>query len=134
MPAGRVHLYDAAAAVMNNGEWFLQVVPFALEPDGSEPHNAAAYDLIVPVAHGFLPDRRYLANRLRYTNPAYRARVGLQPVHQLQANGAVPNFGGPEFASMVFDPCPVPAAHVVPPGGAAAAPVLPNNPEAATFS
>jgi hypothetical protein len=112
---------------------------FALEPDGSEPYDAATYDAIVAPPAAGPADRRFLERTIQYANAAYRNQMNLAPVHQPPAAGAVPNFQSLEFASMTFLPCPLPAGAILPvvapvaAGAAAAAPAMPQVAQSIAF-
>lgn len=113
MPAGQVHLWDAAADAAH-GSWSMNHAAFGLEPANVEPANAAAYDVLFPPpAAPALPDRRYIARRARYTDPTYRVNLALPAMHVMLAPGAVPLFQSPEFAAMTFDPCHIPVAQLL---------------------
>lgn len=121
-------MYDAATEAAE-GPLFMNLPAFALQPDGSEPDTAAAYDALVPP--GPVPDRRYLARSMHYVNAAYRNRMGLPLVHQRAAVGVAPDFQSREFGSMIFLPRPLPGMllAVIPPAAAAgAAPPAPAVP------
>ena len=121
-------MYDAATEAAE-GPLFMNLPAFALQPDGSEPDTAAAYDaLVLP---GPVPDRRYLARSMHYVNAAYRNHMGLPLVHQRAAVGVAPDFQSREFGSMIFLPRPLPGMllAVIPPAAAAgAAPPAPAVP------
>jgi hypothetical protein len=125
-------MYDAATEAAE-GPLFMNLPAFALQPDGSEPDTAAAYDALVPL--GPVPDRRYLARSMHYVNAAYRNHMGLPLVHQRAAVGVAPDFQSREFGSMIFLPRPLPGVPlaVVPlaaagPAAAGAAPPAPAVP------
>ena len=121
-------MYDAATEAAE-GPLFMNLPAFALQPDGSEPDTAAAYDALVHP--GLIPDRRYLVRSMHYVNAAYRYRMGLPLVHQRAAVGVAPDFQSREFGSMIFLPRPLPGMllAVIPPAAAAgAAPPAPAVP------
>ena len=131
VPAGQVHLRDAGVENAE-GPLSMNMAPFALMPDGMEPQDAAAYDLVVaPPAAG--ADRRYLAPRLFYTNAAYRAQMHLAAMHQSVPRGVVPDFQSREFVNFTVLPCPLPAGAVLPVGVPGGAPVVPAVAESVAF-